>query len=209
MTAAWAAWRDHAAQFPGSDAVLLALGLDRGRLAELEGFPDERCSAFADEHLARRRCLLEPRRDVHGVAGRERASFAGPPDHDVPGVHPNPQREAVAEEALQALEHPQRRLQCPLRVVLLGGRRAEDRDDGVADELLHRPAAERDLGFHGVVELLQEISRVLGIEFVAERGGADEIGEQKRRQLPLHCTRITRASRTGLKSCLSRRAPLP
>jgi hypothetical protein len=32
---------------------------------------------------------------------------------------------------------------------------------------------------------------VLGIELVAERGGADEIGEQKRRQLPLHCTRIT------------------
>ena len=88
-------------------------------------------------------------------------------------------------------------MQCTLRVVLLGGRRAEDRDDGVADELLDRPAAERDLGFHRVVELLQEISRVLGIELVAERGGADEIGEQKRRQLPLHCTRITRASRPG------------
>jgi hypothetical protein len=33
---------------------------------------------------------------------------------------------------------------------------------------------------------------VLGIEPVAERGGADEIGEQKRRQLPLHLTRIPR-----------------
>ena len=78
-------------------------------------------------------------------------------------------------------------------MVLLGGRRSEDRDDGVADELLDCPAAERDLRFHGVIELLQEISRVLGIELVAERGGADEIGEQKRRQLPLHCTRITQA----------------
>ena len=71
----------------------------------------------------------------------------------------------------QALEHPERGLQCTLGVVLLGGRRAEDRDDGVADELLDRPAAERDLGLHGVVELLQGIARVLGIELVAERGG--------------------------------------
>ena len=107
--------------------------------------PDQRCSSLADEYLAWCRRLLEPRRNVHSVAGRERAPFARPTDHDLSGVHPDPQREAVVEELPQALEHPERSLQCALRIVLLGGRRSEDRDDGVADELLDRPATERDL----------------------------------------------------------------
>ena len=134
--------------------------------------------------------LLESRRDVHGVAGRERASLARPSDHDLARVHPDPQREAVREELVQTLEHPERRLQRPLGVVLLGHRGAEDRDDRVADELLDRPAAERDLGFHRVVEALEEVSRVLGIELGTHRRRADEIGEQERRQLPLHRSRI-------------------
>jgi len=140
--------------------------------------------------LARGRLrLLESRRDVHGVAGRERASLARPSDHDLARVHPDPQREAVREELVRTLEHPERRLQRPLGVVLLGHRGAEDRDDRVADELLHRPAAERDLGFHRVVEALEEVSRVLGIELGTHRRRADEIGEQDRRQLPLHRSR--------------------
>ena len=57
------------------------------------------------------------------------------------------------------------------------------------NELLHRPAAERDLGFHRVVEALEEVSRVLGIELGTHRRRADEIGEQDRRQLPLHRSR--------------------
>jgi len=73
---------------------------------------------------------------------------------------------------------------------LLGHRGAEDRDDRVADELLHRPAAERALGFHRVVEALEAVSRVLGIELGTHRRRADEIGVQDRRQLPLHRSRI-------------------
>jgi hypothetical protein len=91
--------------------------------------------------LARGRLrLLESRRDVHGVAGRERASLARPSDHDLARVHPDPQREAVREELVQTLEHPERRLQRPLGVVLLGHRGAEDRDDRVADELSTVPS---------------------------------------------------------------------
>ena len=151
-----------------------------------------RSTPFAGARRARSRGrlrLLESRRDVHGVAGRERASLARPSDHDLARVHPDPQREAVREELVQTLEHPERRLQRPLGVVLLGHRGAEDRDDRVADELLHRPAAERDLGFHRVVEALEEVSRVLGIELGTHRRRADEIGEQDRRQLPLHRSR--------------------
>jgi hypothetical protein len=186
VTAARTSRRKHASELARSNAVRFALGRQIAWLTEVESFADERGGALPDKHLARRRRLLEPRRDVHGVAGRERAPLAGPSDDDLARVHPNPQREAVGKDVPQAVEHPQRRLQRPLCVILLCARGTEDRDDRIADELLDRAAAERDLSFHRVVKTLQEISRVLGIEFVAERGGADEIGEQDRRQLPLH-----------------------
>jgi len=92
----------------------------------------------------------------------------------------------VSEDLAESIEHPQRRLQRALRVIFLSGRRAEDRDDGIADELLDRSPAEGDLGIHRVVKPLQEISRVLRIELGAERGRAHKISEQNRRELPLH-----------------------
>ncbi|HEX5469452.1 MAG TPA: hypothetical protein VFW80_10445 [Gaiellaceae bacterium] len=184
--AAGAAGRDHGAEFARGNATLLALRLERARLAELEGLADERGGALADEYLAGACRLLESRRDVHGIASRERAPFARAPDDDLASVHANPQREAVGKELPEALEHPQRGLQRPLRVVLLRGRSAEHGDDRVSDEFFDRPPAERDLSFHRVVEALEEIPGVFGIELAGERRGADEIGEQDRRQLPLH-----------------------
>jgi hypothetical protein len=186
VAAAQAARGDHAAELSRRDPALLALGLHNVRLAEVERVTDERGGALADEHLTGRRRLLQTRCDVHGVAGRERAPLARAVDDDLARVHSDPQREAVGEELPQTLEHPQRRLQRPLRVVLLGRRRAEDGNDGIANELLDRAAAECDLSLHRLVEALQEIARVLGIQLADERSGADKIGEQDRRQLSLH-----------------------
>jgi hypothetical protein len=75
-------------------------------------------------------------------------------------------------------------------VVLLSRRRTEDCDDGVADELLDRAAAEGDLGLHGVVEALQQVARVLRIERSGHRRRADEIRKQDRCNLPLHAPSV-------------------
>ena len=68
------------------------------------------------------------------------------------------------EELLQPFLHPESDLQRPLGVVLLGCGRTERGDDRVADELLDRSAAERDLRFHRVVKAVEQVARVLRVE---------------------------------------------
>ena len=58
------------------DRLRLALRLDLERRAELERAPDGLGRARADDDLARLGRLLEPRGDVDGVAGDERAALA-------------------------------------------------------------------------------------------------------------------------------------
>ena len=66
----------------------------------------------------------------------------------------------------------------PLGVVLVGDRRAPDRHDRVADELLDRPAVAAD-DVAGEVEVAgQELAGVLGVAPLGERREADEVGEQ-------------------------------
>ena len=71
-------------------------------------------------------------------------------------------------------------------MVFLGRGSAEHGDDGVADELLDRPAAERDLRLHRVVEAVEQVARVLRVERRAQLRRADEVGEQDGRELALH-----------------------
>ena len=156
--------RAHPPELPAGDAALLPLRLDRPRLAELERAADEGRGALPDEYVAGLRRLFEARGHVHRVAGRERAALARAADHDLAGIDADPQREPAAEELLQPLLHPESDLQRPLGVVLLGCGRAEHGDDRVADELLDRSAAERDLRFHRVVEAVEQVARVLRVE---------------------------------------------
>ncbi len=83
------------------DAAVLSLRLDAARLVELERAAHERRRALTDQDLVRRRCLLEPCRDVDGVAADERAALARPPDDDVAGVDAGAQRELAVEERLR------------------------------------------------------------------------------------------------------------
>ncbi len=176
---------------PAHDPARFPLGLDRPRLAELERVAEEGRGALPDERVAGLRRLFEARGDVHRVARRERAPLAGAADHDLAGVDADPESEPAAEELHQPLLHPERDLRCPLGVVLLGCGRAEHGDDRVADELLHRPAAQRDLGLHRVVEAVEQVARVLGVERRAQLRRADEVGEQDRRELALHRASIS------------------
>ena len=56
-----------------------------------------------------------------------------------------------------------RRVQCPLRVILVRRRRAEGGHYGVADELLDRPARSLNLVSHGVVEAVEQDTGALRI----------------------------------------------
>ena len=192
--------RAHPPELPAADAAVLSLRLDGSRLAELERAADQGRGPLPDEHVAGLRRLFEPRGHVHRVAGRERAALARAAHRDLTGIDADPQRQPAAEELLQPLLHPESDLQRPLGVILLGGRRTEHGDDRVADELLDRSAAERDLRRHRVVEAVEQVACMFGIERRAELRRADEVGEQDRRELALH-----RASESQLAARQERR----
>ena len=144
---------------------------------------------IADEDLARLGGLLEPRRDVHGVA--EHAELAllvadGARDRE-PGVDPDPQREvatgALGDAFVLAVERSEDRERGPLGargMIDLVVDCAEYRDDGVADVLLdesvERPDLDRDRvpgGPHVFVELFR-------VEPLRQRGESRDVGEKHR-----------------------------
>ena len=57
-------------------------------------------------------------------------------------------------------------------------RRAEERHDGVADELLDGAAEPLQLGLHPGVVGREHPADVLGVELLGAAGEADEVGEQ-------------------------------
>ena len=65
----------------------------------------------------------------------------------------------------------------PLGIVLVCGRRAEERHDGVADELLDRPAVALELVPDACVVRAKDRLDVLGVERLRPRGEADEVAE--------------------------------
>src|SRR5206468_6076175 len=77
-----------------------------------------------------------------------------------------------------------------LGVVLVRKRSAEERDDGVADELLHRAAEALELRAHARVVAGEPGAHVLGIHPLGGRRRADEVAEHDRDDLPLLARRL-------------------
>ena len=75
--------------------------------------------ALPHENLTRLRRLLEPRRDVHCVAGYERAADPRQPDNDVASVDADAKLKRVTEEVGEPLLHGDGRMQRALGVILL------------------------------------------------------------------------------------------
>ena len=115
------------------DGRALALELELDGL-DLHRVPDELLRLLPDQDLARLCVLLEPGRDVDGVARDERIALAG---HDLARVHADPRLQPDRRDGRSQLD---RGANSPERVVLVRLRDAEDRHHGVADELLHRAA---------------------------------------------------------------------
>jgi hypothetical protein len=132
--------------------------------------------------------MLQPRRDVDGVAG----------DHRFPGLRldgrehlagvdadPDLQRHVVARRKLlvHLLEpalHPESRAERSRRVVLVGDRHAERGHHRVTDELLDGAALCFDLLAHRLEERREDLAEPFRIEALAERGRARHVGEQHR-----------------------------
>ena len=64
-----------------------------------------------------------------------------------------------------------------LGIVLVRHRSAEERHDGIADELLNRAAVTLELVAEARVVRREQRANVLGIELLGARGKADEVGE--------------------------------
>ena len=144
----------------------------------------------AGEHAARRRHRLQSRRHVHDVA-HGGVVEAGQRAHEhLAGVDPDAHlhRRCVAAgggEQRQRLLHPQRRPHGPLGVVLVGDRGAEQRDDGVAEQLVDLAAEGLDVGHEPLEAAVDQALDPLRVEVLGQRGRADEVGEQDGDDPPL------------------------
>ena len=155
----------------------LSLCLDRGPRLAFDRVADEPPRLRADQHVAGRRALLQPRRDVHGVAGDQRVALAG--DH-LAGVDADPRREA---ERRDRLPHLPGRAHGPQGVVLVRNRYAKHGHDCVADELLHRAAVALEDHPHLLVVRAHGRPQRLRVDAIAERRRAAQVAEQDRDDL--------------------------
>jgi hypothetical protein len=133
-----------------------------------------------DQDLAGLRALLEPRRDVEGLTGRERR-VARLRD-DLARLDPD----ADGKVAVTRLEDRDSRAHGALGVVLVRDRDAEYGDDRVARELLDGAAVRGDVRGGPLEEGGHASPDDLRVASGDECGGVDEIDEQRRRELALH-----------------------
>ena len=103
-------------------------------------------------------------------------------DERLAGRDPDPQLELLLEREVADRE---RRADGALGIVLVGGRRAEERHHRVADELLDRAAVALELGADALVVRAEERLDVLGVERLRACGEADEVAEDDRDDLAL------------------------
>ena len=145
---------------------------DRGRVAH------EAPRGGADQHLAWLGGLLEPRRDVDGVAGDERVAFAR--DH-LARVDTDAGLQA---ELTDRGAHLPGGAHCAQGIILARYRHTKHRHHRVADELLDGAAVAFEDRAHFVVVAAHRGPQCFGVGAVAERRRAGEIAEDDCHDLP-------------------------
>ena len=161
----------------------------RGRRLDggvLDGMARRAMRPRADQDRARRRCRLDSRRRVHHVAHRERLAgrrLLGA-DERLSGRDADPDLEGEpgvgGVQVGDCRPHGEGGAQRALRIVLVADRGSEERDHGVADELLDRAAEPLELVPQAAVVRQQSRADVLGIELLGAGGRADEVDEDGR-----------------------------
>jgi hypothetical protein len=152
-------------------------------VANLDHRPDERERLCTDQHLSRLSGLLQTRRNVHRVAGREPLLGAG---QHLAGVDADPALDAQLRHRVAHLDRGPARTE---RVVLVRHRHAEDRHHRVADELLHRAAVRLDDPLHPLEVARQHRLQRLRIHRLPERGRANDVAEKHGHHLAVRADR--------------------
>ena len=159
----------HRAGLALEDLIAGLLEDDRGRCRPL--------GRLADEDGPGRRDRLQPARRVDEIAG-DHALVRGAERHGgLAGQDAGPRRDPRPEGA-DRVDELEPGPDGSLGVVLVGGRRAPDGHDGVADELLDRPAVPADDVPRQVEVPAQQLAGVLGVPSLGEGREPDEIREQ-------------------------------
>ncbi len=171
---------------PGGDRLLLALGGDRLALGVVDLLVRGAVRRLVDEDPVDGSRGLQPGRRVHDVA-RGHALALGRPgaerDERLAGRDRDPNLEVTL--LADPVADRERGADRALGVVLVRGRRAEQRHHRVADELLDRPAAPLELGAQTRVVGLEDRAHVLRIHLLGPRGEPDEVGEEDGHDLAL------------------------
>ena len=142
-----------------------------------------------DQHLSRFGRGLEPLRGVHDVAHR-RVVAPGPQGahQDLPRVHAHPQPHVepqLGRGVAQRDGEPERGPHRPLGIVLMGDRGAEQRQDGVPDDLVDPATELLDVGHQPLEAPVDDALHLLGIAVLRQGGEADDVGEQDGDHPPL------------------------
>ena len=140
------------------------------------------------QDAARARQLLHPPREMGRLADRRvvHVEIAADGAHDdLARVEPDPDLHVHAVRAARLLRvahhqllHPQRRIARPHGVVLVGERRAEQRHDPVAHDLVDRALVAVDRFHHVLEHRIEELARLLGIAVGEQFHRALQVGEQ-------------------------------
>ena len=173
------------------DDLALPFELEQSRRAPRHGVAELTPRFGTDKHRSDVGMGLQPGCDVHGIAGRARllvAPASDGADHHEPGLDAHPDTEIVDARGpryglgmplddpldFQAGEHR------AFRVVLVRVRRAEEREDAVAGEVLHHAAEALD----DLAELpdgtTDDLNDVFRVETGRQFGGSRHVGEQSR-----------------------------
>ncbi len=113
--------------------------------------------------------------------------------HHEAGVEPHPHGRAAPRSpgatatavAPERARDPERGQRGAARVVLVGDRRAEERHEPVAEELVDRAFVAMHLGERGLEEAAEEDVHALGAEPLGQRGRADHVAEEHGDRLAL------------------------
>ena len=167
----------------------LALDLERSDRLGLEPVANAPPGRSGHEDLARLGDLLQARGDVDGVA--HDAGLRAVSDRtgdDQAAVDADAQLERRGDAlgaAVDDREHRGSGIDCAHGVVLVRDGRTEDRDNGIADELLDESPAPLDLLRQLREGAGHQRAQLFGVEVLGERREPDEIGEDDRDAPPL------------------------
>jgi hypothetical protein len=172
-----------------------------------EGVTGEAVGRRANQHLTGSCQGLQALCGVHRVSGdgvRLCAAGAEAAGHHRPRVDAEVERERQAGapapagiEARRPFEHGERRPERPLGVVLMCVRRAEQREQGVADELVDEAAELLHRGGEFFEQLVLKRLHDLGVELFGESRETAEVREQDCDGAPVGLARKGRYRRRG------------